>query len=309
MLNQIDLSRLDLNLLVVFEAVLEERNIARAATRLHLSASAVSHGLRRLRQTFNDPLFLKHPKGVVPTAQAIAMAPAVAQILAQVRQVIANAEVFEPARSRRRLVIGAPDALAVAILPRALKEIERNAPGLRIGVQNVQPSETLEALDARRIDVALYPLEELPPRFESRELFEEEFVVAARAGHKLFRRLTLENYCKARHVLVSSTNDPHGFVDDVLKTLGAARTVALTVPTFLLALAVIADSDMVGTLPRSLLALHAKSFAINARRPPFPLSSSTIRAIAPRPAMQDGAIVWLMDLLHRLAASPQRTHR
>src|SRR5262245_35657547 len=141
MLNQIDVSRVDLNLLVLFEAVLEEQHVARAARRLHLSASAVSHGIRRLRQTFNDPLFLKHPKGVVPTARALAMAPDIAQILAQVRHVVASAEAFDPARSQRRLVIGAPDALALVTLPRVLEEIERTAPGICIGVQNLQPAE------------------------------------------------------------------------------------------------------------------------------------------------------------------------
>src|SRR5262245_5168737 len=110
MLNEIDLSRVDLNLLVLFEAVFEERHVGRAAQRLHLSASAVSHGIRRLRQTFNDPMFLKHPKGVVPTARASGMAPAVVQILASVRAVVGGAEPFDPARSRRRLIIGAPDA-------------------------------------------------------------------------------------------------------------------------------------------------------------------------------------------------------
>ncbi|MET0657210.1 MAG: LysR family transcriptional regulator [Steroidobacteraceae bacterium] len=299
MLNEIDVSRVDLNLLVLFEAVLEEKHVARAAQRLHLSASAVSHGIRRLRQTFNDPLFLKHPKGVVPTARALAMAPDIAQILAHVRQVVASAEAFDPARSQRRLVIGAPDALALVTLPPVLEEIEKTAPGMCIGVQNLQPAETLGALDARQIDVALYPLDELPPRFEGRELFKEEFVVAARAGHRLMKRLTLEGYCKARHVLVSTTSDPRGFVDDVLEQLGHSRKVALTVPTFMLALAVIATSDMIGTLPRSIVDLHAKRLNVLSRNTPFPLSVSTIRAVSPKAAMQDRAVSWLMDMLQR----------
>ena len=92
MLNQIDLSRIDLNLLVVFEAVLDERHVGRAAERLNLSASAVSHGLGRLRRLLNDPLFLRTPKGVVPTARALELAAPIAGILAQVRSVVATAE-------------------------------------------------------------------------------------------------------------------------------------------------------------------------------------------------------------------------
>src|SRR5690349_23881610 len=108
-LNQVDLSRLDLNLLVLFEVVLAERNVARAAERLSLSPSAVSHGLGRLRRMLGDPLFLRNPKGVVPTARAQALAEPVAEVLAGIRRVLGAPARFEAATSRRRFAIGAPD--------------------------------------------------------------------------------------------------------------------------------------------------------------------------------------------------------
>src|SRR3954447_5327487 len=109
MLNKIDLSRADLNLLVLFEVVLAERNVGRAAQRLNLTPSAVSHGLGRLRRLLNDPLFLRTPKGVVPTARAMALAGPVADLLARARNVLASAAPFDAATSTRRFVIGAPD--------------------------------------------------------------------------------------------------------------------------------------------------------------------------------------------------------
>src|SRR5579885_3481731 len=112
MLNRIDLSRADLNLLVLFEAVLEERHVGRAAERLNLTPSAVSHGLGRLRQLLNDPLFLRTPKGVVPTARATEIAAPVAEVLARVRSVMATAAPFDPSTSTRRFTIGAPDGAA-----------------------------------------------------------------------------------------------------------------------------------------------------------------------------------------------------
>src|SRR6478672_9855447 len=112
MLKRIDLARADLNLLVVFETVLEERNVGRAAARLNLTPSAVSHALGRLRQLLNDPLFLRTPKGVVPTARAAELAEPIADILARVRRVVATAEPFDAARSTRRFALGAPDALS-----------------------------------------------------------------------------------------------------------------------------------------------------------------------------------------------------
>src|SRR4051794_26706560 len=106
MLNEIDLSRTDLNLLSLFEVVFQEAHVGRAAVRLNLSASAVSHGLGRLRRLLHDPLFLRHPKGVVPIERAEALAGPIAEILGQVRRVVAGAEPFDPARSRRRFTIG-----------------------------------------------------------------------------------------------------------------------------------------------------------------------------------------------------------
>jgi DNA-binding transcriptional LysR family regulator len=116
MLNEIDLSRTDLNLLVLFQVVLEERHVGRAAERLNLTPSAVSHGLGRLRQLLNDPLFLRTPKGVVPTARATDLAGPIADVLARVRSVISTAEPFDPARSTRRFTIGAPDGTAAVFL-------------------------------------------------------------------------------------------------------------------------------------------------------------------------------------------------
>src|SRR5262245_5314747 len=120
MLNESDLSRVDLNLLVLFEAVYEERHVARAARRLHLSPSAISHGLSRLRRLLHDPVFLKHPKGVVATARAEALAEPIGRVLAHARQVVASADPFDPRRSPRRFTIGAPDGIAAVALPAAL---------------------------------------------------------------------------------------------------------------------------------------------------------------------------------------------
>lgn len=306
MLNEIDLFRIDLNLLVLFATVLEERHVARAAKRLHLSASAVSHGIRRLRETFNDPLFLKQPKGVVPTERALAMAAPVAQILAQVRQIVATSDRFDPQRSKRRFVIGAPDALAVVALPSVLSAISKGAPGVSVGVIDMLPADTIAALDARTIDVALYPLEEIPARFAARFLYEDDFIIAARSDHTLGKRPSLEKYCSARHLLVSRTGDPYGFVDAALEKKGYSRTIALTVPSFMFALSTVAATDLVATLPRRLLRAHAARFGLATLEPPLAFGLSRVCAIAPTAAMVDDGIAWLMDLLEHLLAHSTR---
>src|SRR4029453_6654014 len=139
MLNAINLSRADLNLLVLFEAVLQERHVGRAADRLNLTPSAVSHGLGRRRRLLNDPLFLKTPKGVVPTARATQLSAPIADVLARVRSVISTAEPFDAATSTRRFTIGAPDAASAVFLPRLLAELQRCAPHVDIGVRQLLP--------------------------------------------------------------------------------------------------------------------------------------------------------------------------
>jgi DNA-binding transcriptional LysR family regulator len=306
MLHKIDLSRVDLNLLVLFEVVFEERHVARAASRLHLSASAVSHGIGRLRRALSDPVFLKHPKGVVPTARATELAPAVADILARVRAVVGAALPFEPRQSTRQFCIGAPDAIATVVLPPVLTAVRRKAPGVVVNVTEVEPGATLAALDARTIDIACFPLEEIPARFEARPLYDEDFVIAARSGHPLGKEPSLEQYAAAQHVLVSPTGSARGFMDDLLAEHGLARRIALTVPSFLWALTVIAGSDLVGTLPRTLVRVHGKRFGVTAIEPPLPFGATRVRVIATRAAMTDAGVAWLMDLLQREAPSARR---
>src|SRR5262252_3973877 len=128
MLNIAQLSRIDLNLLVLFQVVLEEQHVARAAHRLHLTPSAVSHGLRRLRTTLQDPLFLRTPRGVVPTERALALHVPITDILVGVQNVIGSTTPFDRATSTRRFVIGAPDAILASTMTPLLKRVAIEAP-------------------------------------------------------------------------------------------------------------------------------------------------------------------------------------
>jgi DNA-binding transcriptional LysR family regulator len=306
MLNEIDLGRADLNLLVLFEVVLREQHVGRAAERLRLSPSAVSHGLGRLRRLLGDPLFLRTPKGVVPTARASELAHPIADILARTRSVIASAEPFDPARSRRRFVIGAPDAVPAVFLPRLLGTLRRTAPAIDIGIRQVLQS-ALADLDSRAIDIAVVPVDDIPARFAQRVLYEEDFVVAVRRGHPFLAAPTLDRYCEMQHLVVSFSGDAHGFVDEVLARRGRSRRVALTVPSFMQALALVGETDMIAAVARRLVATHGARFGVVAVEPPVPLMRSRIRAIVPKVAMMDAGIAWLLDQLED-AARDDRPH-
>ena len=295
MLNETNLSRIDLNLLVLFEAVLAERHVARTAARLSLSPSAVSHGLARLRRLFGDPLFLKHPKGVVPTERALELAEPVADILARTRNVVGGVQPFDPKTIKRRFKIGAPDAALAVVLPPLLAHLHKAAPRIDIAIRDLPRlawDQVLASLDAREIDLALLPTAP-PARFAARTLYKEDFVVAARIGHPYLRKPTMANYCAADHIVISPSGDPRGLVDDVLAKKGLARRVALTVPNFMLALAIIADTDILAAMPRTFVARHAARFRVAASEWPEALGAEPIRAIVPKVALKDEGIAWL----------------
>jgi DNA-binding transcriptional LysR family regulator len=301
MLNTPHLSRIDLNLLVLFEAVLEERHVGRAAARLHVSASAVSHGLGRLRRLMKDPLFLRQPKGVVPTQRALLLAGPIADILTRARQVLATAEPFDPRKSERRFVIGAPDAVSSVLLPPLLDEIRRSAPGIDLAVRNLvgQFETAFTELDGRTLDVAIVPLQQFPARFVARKLYDEDFVIVSAANNSLGQKVTLPRYCAAPHLVVSVSGDPHGFVDNSLAERGLKRRVVLTVSNFMQAMAIVAESDLVAAMPRTFVKRYAKQFGLRSAEPPFPMGSAPIHAVAPRVATTDAGLDWLLDELAR----------
>jgi DNA-binding transcriptional LysR family regulator len=303
MLNQIDLARADLNLLVLFEVVMQERHVGRSAERLNLSPSAVSHGLGRLRHLLANPLF--------PTERATELAAPIAEILARVRGVVSSAAPFDPARSRRRFVVGAPDGTSAVFLPSLLETVRKAAPGIDIGIRQVLPvpgqftpqlawKEALADLEARAMDIAVLPLDQVPARFSKRTLFEEQFVVAARAGHPYQSRPALKRYCEMLHLVVSLTGDATGFVDLELARQGLSRRVALTVPNFIFALAVLAESDLIATLPKRFVEMHGPRFGIVSCKAPLALPRFAMNAVVPQVALMDEGLAWLAGLLGQI---------
>lgn len=312
MLHEIDLSRADLNLLVLFEAIFEEGHVGRAAGRLNLSPSAVSHGLGRLRRLLNDPLFLRTPRGVVPTERARDLAPAITEALCGVRSIIADAAEFDPSISTRRMVIGAPDGVSAVFLQPLLRDLARHAPGIDIGIRQLLPvageivperawSNAFADLDARTLDLAVIPGDEAPARFEKRLLYEDDFILALRRDHPFLAKPSVPSYCASRHLVVSVSGDPHGFVDEVLARDGLSRRVALTVPNFMFAAAILPDTDFICAVPRRFAAAYGDRPGFATTEPPFPLGKFRLNIFLPKVALADAGIAWLTERLIKAA--------
>lgn len=305
-MNETKLARVNLNLLLPFSLLFEERHAGRVAERLHLSPSAVSHALRRLRALFNDPLFLPTPHGMVPTVRAQEMAPLVRELIERAAALAASAIPFDPETSRRRFRLGAPDTVAAALAPALVDRLSAIAPGIDLAMVAVLPAPDVagpeeawrpatDLLDVGKLDIAIVPWRLATPRLAARELGQEEFVVAFRRGHHFGRTPSLEAFADASHVLVSATGDPFGFVDQSLTELGLQRRVALTVPHFFMALDVIGRSDLIGAVPGRFANRYAAAFGLETAALPVPQPPSAVYALTLKAALADGGVAWLLQ--------------
>ncbi|MGF1553598.1 MAG: LysR family transcriptional regulator [Paracoccaceae bacterium] len=287
--------RLDLNLLVVFEAVWRERHVARAAEALALSQPAASHALARLRRLVGDPLFERAPGGVRPTPRAEAMWPEVATALAHARSALGGAA--DPTRLGRRLRLGMTGNVALTLLPGAVRRLREAAPDLDVGVVPVDRLRAPDMLARGRIDaVAGSWAGPRGPELRRARLYEERLVLAARAGHPLLDGpLDAVRFAAAPQVAVAPSGDPAGPVDRTLAGLGLARRVALVVETYALALEAVAVSDLVAVLAEGPVRRLGARLGVGARPLPVALDPLVVDLVAP--ASSRTLHDWLVDLL------------
>jgi DNA-binding transcriptional LysR family regulator len=254
---------LDLNLLRVFDEVMAERNLTRAATNLAMTQPAVSNALRRLRDALRDELLVRAGYGVQPTPRALELWPAVRAALDGLRAAIQPGD-FDAAASRDSFVLATADATAALLMPPLVRRLEAEAPGLSLRVRPLLTRDPRGLLSSGELDLALgyFPAavaaidlaamqEGGPEPIEHGRLYDSEYVCVMRAGHPLASGpLDLDRYCAARHLLVSFSGRPFGFVDEALAALGRRRRVVLTVNQFFTAGQVVALTDLLTVLPR-----------------------------------------------------------
>jgi DNA-binding transcriptional LysR family regulator len=294
----VSLRQLNLNLLLVLDALAEEQNVTRAAKRLGLTQSAVSNALAQLRHVLGDPLFVRARRGVVPTARALALAGPVRQALGIVATALDGARGFEPKTATRSFVIAASDYTEYVVLPPLLRRLERDAPGVRIEVRPWGLHEVTPELEAGGADLMLGYYGSLPPAHHEQPLFEEEYTCIVRQGHpEVRRRLTLERYLRLSHVLVSQRTGSVGSVDVALGRLGLSRKVGARVSHFLMVPHLVASTDMVAALSRRIAEPAARSRKLALHPPPLPLPKSTVGQVWHARTASDPGNVWLRGVV------------
>lgn len=246
-----DIGRLDLNLLRVFEALHAERHVTRAGARLGLTQSAVSNALKRLRLVFQDDLFQRTPRGMEPTALARELASPVATALDAVRAALDLNRPFDPARAQETFRIGVSDQAEFVLGPPLVGILGREAPGVTLVFRHADRDVALALLDEDRADLALGVFPEPPVRMTRRVLLRDEFMVVMRAGHSAATSaLDLETYLAWPHLLVSPVASREGAVDRALTALGRKRRLAVVVSHHLVVAPMLGGSDLLSTLPR-----------------------------------------------------------
>lgn len=294
-----NLAAVDLNVLLAFEALFEERSVTRAAARVGLTQPAMSNALRRLRALFDDPLFIRKGLEMSPTARAVELAGPVRTGLGQFRCAFDERPQFDPALSARSFRLGLTDYAELLLIGGLLKRIQRSAPEIQIVVRRpvriFTPPE--EDLRAGRLDLAVgfYPEQSaLDPSTRSFDLFAEDHVCIARKGHPLIRaRFGLKEFAAARHVGIFYRPDARNLVDNILANHGIRRHLIAALPDFLNVPYVVAQSDLIAVVPAGMAAHYGKALPLALHKVPIEFPSMPMRLLWHAHADADAAHQWL----------------
>jgi DNA-binding transcriptional LysR family regulator len=316
-MNELNFRTLDLNLLRVFDEVMAERNLTRAAQRLSMTQPAVSNALRRLRELLGDELVLRAGYGVEPTPRALMLWPSVRDALHQLRAALAPGE-FNPAQAQNAFVLTMADATAAKVIPGLMNVLASQAPGVTLRVLPLTTRDPRQLLESGEVDLAIghFPgvlaelgaqhLQENSPRFMFERLYDGEYVVVMRKHHPLAQgSLTLDDYCAARHLLVSFSGRPVGFVDEALTAVSRKRRVVLTVNQFFTAGLVVATSDLLTVLPRHFIGGTGVADQLVWRPLPLDVPAVHVDALWHRQHQASSAHRWLREAVRRTAQHQQ----
>ena len=296
-IRHMNLAALDLNLLVALDALLAESHVGRAAHRVGLSQPAMSHALKRLRELTGDPLLVRFDSRMELTPRAEQLRAPLAAVLDQVRAVFAPGD-FDPASSDRTFCLMMPDIVVDLLLSPLTRELSRSAPGVRLKVVPWHGPSILTREMARTIDFGVACLPDAFPGFRRERLYRDADALAVRAGHPEGARLEkLARFLGARHVAVVGHGAREDMIDEWLGRLGHVRKIAVVVPSYLQALHVAAQSDLVAFVPRRLIASAAKPLKLRLVPPPLDPGVDEQFLFYPLQAEADPGSAWLRNVL------------
>lgn len=307
-----NMTEIDCNLLVAFEALLAERNVTRAASRLGVTQPAMSNALRRLRALLDDPVFVRTSEGMTPTPRALAIGPAITTALNGIRTAL-SATGFDPERSTTRFSVATLDYLEALFFPRLIGKLEAAGPAIHLRVRRLAAIYEVpqQQLESGAIDCAVGPFPQpMTPQsgLLSQVLGDEDWVCVGRRGHPAFRRrMSLKTYAGLRHLAIAfpEPGGGSGMIDRLLAGHGLTRTCPATVPHFLTLPFHVAQTDCIATLPRSLAVLFARALPLQLAECPLP-KPTAISLVWHSRVDGDPAQRWLRKLMADVFAGNTR---
>ncbi|MDH4391052.1 MAG: LysR family transcriptional regulator [Aquabacterium sp.] len=248
-----ELSDIDLNQLVLFQQLMVERSVSRVAENLGLTQPAVSNTLARLRRQFGDDLFVRTPKGMMPTPFAEQLAEPIGRALGLIHSGLNQHSHFDAASVQRAVTIGLTDIGEIVFLPELVEQLRQQAPGVALSTVRTTASTLREDMESGKVDLAIGPLPQLKAGFFQRRLFRQRYVCLFRKGHPLDRKqLSLADFQAAEHLVIVSAGTGHGKADELIRRAGVNRQVRLTVPHFVSVGHILQRTDMVATVTERL---------------------------------------------------------
>lgn len=289
---------MDLNLLVAFDALAREGSVTRAAARVGLGQSAMSHALGRLRAVFDDELFVRTPTGMKPTPRGAALVEPVRAALARIEAIVAPREAFDPTTAEREFSVGLPDSTEVLLVPRLVAYLRAVAPGVRLLIRNVDRIRILQDLDDGRVDLGIGLFEEGAAHHKRRLLHRDNYLcVFNPALVGVEPPISLEDYVRLPHVLTSLVESAHGVVDVALAKLGLSRTIALTSPRFTAVPFVVREAPVIATMHSRVARFFAGSMGLAVSPAPVELPDFAISMIWHASYDDDPANRWLRETI------------
>jgi DNA-binding transcriptional LysR family regulator len=312
--SSLTMNNFDLRLLYVFEVLYEEKNVTRAATRLHLTQSAISHALARLRVMLDDPLFVRVPSGLLPTDRAHDLAPRLRIALAEVRSLV-TPYIFHPISSDRHFTISASGSYFRTTIARLVALVRNAAPGISVQVLNRGPHIT-QALDQQQVDIVLGAFSKVPRRFRSEVLFRDQLVWVCRAHHPLAEKFDTDKAMLAQPRIGTASEfvsqRPRTELDEIVRhpTLGSDETIDLNISGETKAQMIVADSatvmevvtstDMVALLPRRYIRAHPSSAAVKIlKRAAGKAETMEVAMLWHSRMTDDSGLKWLRTMIRR----------
>ena len=301
-----NLSQIDLNLLLVFNQLLIDRRVSTAATSLGLSQPAASNALRRLRQVLGDELFLRTPAGMEPTPLALQLAEPVALALDTLHTALNERTSFDPATSQRAFTLAMTDVGEIYFLPVLMDTLAHMAPGVTLRAVSVTDQALKDSMASGQVDLALGLLPQLQAGYFQQVLFHQPYVCLMRSGHPLAASpaLTLQDFQTAHHVRVESLGTGHGRVDEALQRQGIQRHIRLTLPHFVALGQVLASTNLIATVPERYAERASAPFALTTRPLPVALPQTAIHQFWHARLHRDPGCQWLRSLVATTFGAP-----